>query len=399
MAYPTTTTAGGAHFTTRRLHRKALLWRIVLTDGTVLRITNHDAAIIFVAHDESAATTFVPTDSITGGAQRKESDLGPMNRELLAILAAGAVTYDDLLRGFFDNAVVTEYIVDWKYPEVVGHGGFEVYRILGFGTSEDVVELDAQGASARLARTGGQISTSTCPYLVFKAGGRCNLARSAETPTFDPTEIITRHTIDVTTTGGTTNFQSSGSIINGTNYPNIRDGYFINCWVRWTAGGDIGTVSRISSFLVASNSFVLRDARTTAFSTSDKYSMIGFKTTGLTPNTVTDRDTFEGSTSDFSTTNFPEIADNYFNGSKILWTSGLNINTTSRVRKYTHSSRTFELQTPTFKNISTADTFTLLETCDRSLFSAFGCAKFNNNLNFGAEPYIPGQDRVRETPG
>ena len=163
-------------------------------------------------------------------------------------------------------------------------------------------------------------------------------------------------------------------------------------------GGNAGTTSQIAAFVASSTSFTLEVAVAVAFASTDKYSLIGFKTTGLQPNTVTDRDTFEGATADFTNVNFPNIADDYFQGSKIIWTGGNNAGTTSWVRSYTHSTFTFELQTPTVENIQTSDTFTLLQTCDRSLRSGNGCAKHNNYINFWGDPYKPGKDRIRELP-
>ena len=89
-------------------------------------------------------------------------------------------------------------------------------------------------------------------------------------------------------------------------------------------------------------------------------------------------------------------ADDYYNYGLITWVTGDNAGFTSEVKDYTASNGVFELQLKTPYDIEAGDTFDVHAGCDR--LAATCKDKYSNLVNFGGFPFIPGNDKMLETP-
>lgn len=89
-------------------------------------------------------------------------------------------------------------------------------------------------------------------------------------------------------------------------------------------------------------------------------------------------------------------ANGLFNAGLITWTVGNNAGYKSQVRKYTATGDVFELELKTLYAIQVGDEFEVYPGCDKQL----GTCKtaFDNVVNFGGFPYIPGSDKMYATP-
>lgn len=101
----------------------------------------------------------------------------------------------------------------------------------------------------------------------------------------------------------------------------------------------------------------------------------------------------DGST--FSDTGRTE-ADKYFQYGLLTWTGGANEGLQMEVKTYTQSGGAFVLFQPMASAISVGDTYECVAGCDKLLDTC--CHKFNNAINFGGEPYIPGTSVILQTP-
>ena len=94
---------------------------------------------------------------------------------------------------------------------------------------------------------------------------------------------------------------------------------------------------------------------------------------------------------------FPDI-DNFFRFGSITWTSGANTGFVSEVAEDNVGPGaqflTLRLMTPF--PIVTGDEFIIIAGCDKTITTCF--EKFNNVINHGGFPTIPGTDRMIETP-
>lgn len=92
----------------------------------------------------------------------------------------------------------------------------------------------------------------------------------------------------------------------------------------------------------------------------------------------------------------PTLANSYFRHGKLTWRSGANYAIESVVRKYTHTTREFELSERLPFDITDSDYFDVQPGCDQV---ASTCRDtWDNYDNFGGEPHIPGTDKALSTP-
>jgi uncharacterized phage protein (TIGR02218 family) len=85
-------------------------------------------------------------------------------------------------------------------------------------------------------------------------------------------------------------------------------------------------------------------------------------------------------------------ADDWFAEGVITWTSGLNAGLSQKVRAST-AAGVISLSLPMVQAIQTGDTYSMHAGCLKRHLE--DCRdKFDNILNFGGEPHLPGQDRL-----
>jgi uncharacterized phage protein (TIGR02218 family) len=90
------------------------------------------------------------------------------------------------------------------------------------------------------------------------------------------------------------------------------------------------------------------------------------------------------------------FSDGYFAYGELLWQTGANAGLRGNVKAYRSADRRIELQAPAPRDIAAGDTFDLYPGCDKLLGTCRD--RFANVENFGGWPYIPGADRVLQTP-
>jgi uncharacterized phage protein (TIGR02218 family) len=98
----------------------------------------------------------------------------------------------------------------------------------------------------------------------------------------------------------------------------------------------------------------------------------------------------------FFTSIFAGVGNGYYNNGIITFTSGLNNGVKRMIKDHTEADGKIELYTRTDKAVAVSDTFTLSPGCDYEKTTCIG--RFANLVNFGGFSYIPGNDRMTETP-
>jgi uncharacterized phage protein (TIGR02218 family) len=91
-------------------------------------------------------------------------------------------------------------------------------------------------------------------------------------------------------------------------------------------------------------------------------------------------------------------ADEAFQYGRLVWRTGLNAGLESEIRGYVQATRTVKLFAETPFDIEVGDRFDIEEGCDRVFDSPNGCLKYDNQVNFGGEPFTVGADRALSTP-
>lgn len=89
--------------------------------------------------------------------------------------------------------------------------------------------------------------------------------------------------------------------------------------------------------------------------------------------------------------------DYFFNRGILSWTSGANLDTRHEVQSYKHTNGKLVFYLPTPYDIAVGDTFTVEAGCDKRIDG--DCKnKFDNIVDHGGFPFIPGTDRMIRTP-
>lgn len=94
----------------QRVGRLCRAWKIVRTDGTAFRFTTAQHSISVLGE------SYTPVGGVFGSAERREGSLSTHDVEFQGVITSDAITDDDLKAKKFDDAAVTEYLVDWQYP-------------------------------------------------------------------------------------------------------------------------------------------------------------------------------------------------------------------------------------------------------------------------------------------
>jgi uncharacterized phage protein (TIGR02218 family) len=89
-------------------------------------------------------------------------------------------------------------------------------------------------------------------------------------------------------------------------------------------------------------------------------------------------------------------ANDFFSAGNILWSTGANAGINTDVLSYTASGNTFTLTIPATGAIQVGDTFEALAGCDKTYTTCNN--RFNNIVNFRGFPFVPGTDRLIQTP-
>lgn len=82
--------------------------------------------------------------------------------------------------------------------------------------------------------------------------------------------------------------------------------------------------------------------------------------------------------------------DDFYKYGGLRWVTGLNAGLAMEVKSWVGSTRTMELFLPMPYIIAVGDVFTVFRGCDKTLATCI--AKFDNVINFGGEPHVPGED-------
>jgi len=149
-----TTPTRGLHAGT--LYRWANLWIIERTDGFILRGTDHNHNIVFLGE------IYETSNPVSPSAEARSSNLETTEREIHSIVTDDRITYEDLTYGKYDEAKITQYLIDWKYPHA---GAFieSVMWIVDMEWNDGEWKASTEGVSRYLKPNVGRTYTRNEP--------------------------------------------------------------------------------------------------------------------------------------------------------------------------------------------------------------------------------------------
>lgn len=209
----------------RDWHRFAALWEIERHDGQVFYFTDHNGELV-----GGDGNTYTPSGGPAASAREHESGEREHSVELTGALVIGGATMDELEASLWDDAKVTESIVDWRYPQ---WGCHRHHRWYTRDIQQDGEQWTAQlaGISSRFEGPRLSIRARDCTHNLGDQEGvpavvGCHFAVSAtlESSAVD-TVVSSRRTFTATLAAA-----------------HIAD-YFVNAELTWTSGDNVGIVS------------------------------------------------------------------------------------------------------------------------------------------------------------
>jgi uncharacterized phage protein (TIGR02218 family) len=153
----------------------ALCWRITLTQiaNRVYRFTDASEPLTFPDGE-----VFQAMDGMSGSAQQRKDSLKGINRDLRGLISDSSVTDEDLNRGIFLDAYITEYLVDTR---LAGIGPINVtqYWIRAMEFDGSVWNVEVDGTTSQFDQPVGDYWGKACRVEVFSQGsGKCNLSEA-----------------------------------------------------------------------------------------------------------------------------------------------------------------------------------------------------------------------------
>jgi uncharacterized phage protein (TIGR02218 family) len=119
--------------------------------------TSHDNQIPFEGKD------YKPAGGQTPSAHRSESGMKTQSMEFLGVLSSSEITDDDVRKGYYDDAEITEYQVDWMFPWC-GYFTKSIYYIAKIARDGEIWVAEIRSKMGNLQRRVGDSYSSRCRY-------------------------------------------------------------------------------------------------------------------------------------------------------------------------------------------------------------------------------------------
>ena len=142
-----------------------LCWRLTRADGLVVAVTEHDRALMV------DGVVYNPGGALTAGEFTSSTELQPGQASAMGALSSDAISEEDLHAGFWDEARVDVFRVDWMHPEdfvQIWAGRFSEISHGALGFEAELVSLKAD-----LERPVGRIYSRRCDAVLGDA--RCGV--------------------------------------------------------------------------------------------------------------------------------------------------------------------------------------------------------------------------------
>ena len=339
-----------AHVNTE-LTSLASCWTLYLKDGAVLRITDHDVDIEYVGE------TYLASVGVSRTAMQATSTMAVDNMDLAGMIDNDQIKDEELRAGRYDGAKVECVLVNHEDPDLYG----EIKLRKG---------------------TLGEVRTD---------------------PIAGQYETEFRGLLDAFTQSATNTYQSECRVDLGST----------KCGVVLDAPG----VERSTSYLVGDLVTVAEDPK------GVQYVCTTSGTTDATPPTYNDTigaSTVDGTatfTAELSLTQQVEVievlnnrafkvsvplndviaVDDWFKYGRVIFNDGLNAGFVSQTKAYVQADNEVRMLTAAPYTMQVGDSVSLQVGCGKTLVS-YCRDKFDNVINFRAEPFIPGSNQFLQYP-
>lgn len=204
------------------IFRFCTCWKITRTDGTVLRITDHDHPLTLTGDG-----TYSPQDGMYPSARQKQQGTNSQNTQTRGVISSSLIKEEDLRAGIYREAQIEEFMLDWRYPWA-GRYNYVRYFIENVSFTEEQWTANLIGLTGKLRRKWGRKITRTCNADLGDA--RCGIDLEA---------LAVDGTVDAVS-------QSRRKFSTDLSNP---VGYFNDGLLVWNAGLNTGLVSEVKAYV------------------------------------------------------------------------------------------------------------------------------------------------------
>lgn len=347
-------------------------WKITRTDGQIFTFTDHDQDLVV------DGLTFKAAFSYTRTAFRTTNDATSDDVDVVGTIDASNVTKDDLLAGKFNHASVDIFVVNWADLTM---DRIKLRRAhLGTVTrGKDKFKVQVVGLSNLLKQRIGEVYQPTCRWDFGDTNCGKNLAPLQQTGTVLVVTSNKKFTASGLTGAGPSILTYTNTTIRFRATDKIDD--FSNQWT--TKGFLVGDGIQITG---SDSNDLLHTIKRIQNNITVTYK--GITTTGVGVIT-TESQNVENEPAGSSIT-VTRKTPGYFDFGKVTWLTGLNAGLKMEVRSWDGTSA-LELLLGMPYAIQVGDTFQITPGCDKRLPT---CKFWGQILNFGGEPFVPGQDAI-----
>jgi uncharacterized phage protein (TIGR02218 family) len=149
---------------TAQSFRYARLFKIVREDSTEFHFTSHDHEIDY------DGDTYTPAGGHSTSNLRAEAGMKSKSAEFLGVLTSSEITDEDIDMGRYDNAEITEFMVDFMFPWA-GTFYSEIYYISDIAKDGEIWVAQIRSKMARLKRKVGSVFSKRCRHRFGEAYG------------------------------------------------------------------------------------------------------------------------------------------------------------------------------------------------------------------------------------
>lgn len=339
-------------------YRDCYCVRVVRADGTVLRFTSYPRDLVMSeSWDGSTQSPITPvTYKANTGYQMTAVDqsatLAIDNIDVFGIYESSGINKADLLAGVYDGAEVYIFLTDYENPVEDEHPlKRAVYGITT--VMDDTFKIEFRGLTQMLnQQIGRKITTLSSRDLLAEGVPLTATDWQASTAYLN--------------VKGSYDWRPGGvqaTVVK----PSTPNGYWYYLSTAGTSGGTEPTWSTTPGALVSDGTAVWTCIQAYSFD--------------ATVTIVTDNGTFAAS----ALSPFP---DDWFADGAVTFNTGNNLGKTVEVRDFTQTGTVVNLLFDAPLNVQVGDTFTITVGYDRTLAQCRD--KFENTVNFGGFPYLPG---------
>ena len=219
----------------RTEHRFAVLFTVELTNGTIYRWTDHNEII------NDGTNNFTPVSGVNASAREMQDGLQTNDVEIMGYISSSGVTAEEIRAGLWQNAEITEKVVDWRYPWI-GNFGERKYFVTDVSWTDYSWKANIEGVSRKLRRKIGDTMGRMCRWDLGST--ECGLTLASFTDSSSVTTASSDYPRKRLRASGLT--------------AGHADGYYEYGRIEFTSGNNDGFVGEIHKWTQSTGELILR---------------------------------------------------------------------------------------------------------------------------------------------